>query len=81
MCVSDRVPVHTRNVTSGTIFDPELDYFSPIVKDVIPAIQRSSCSCLHCTGSVSAVLRFIISYSVNVPFLCGFRSMSIKTVA
>ena len=50
--------VHTRNTTLGTISAPKQDYFVPFSKDVIPSTQRSSCSCSHCTGSVSAKLRF-----------------------
>ena len=35
--------VHTRNATFGTIFAPEQDYLTPLVKDVGPATQRSTC--------------------------------------
>ena len=52
--VPERASVHTRNTTT------EQDYFAPVLRDVIPATQRNTCSSSHCTGSVSAALRFII---------------------
>ena len=69
--VPDKAFVHTGNAKFGTISAPEQVYFSPFVKDVIPAMQWStkSCSCSHCTGSVSATLRFTIPYSVNIAFI------------
>ena len=42
--VPDKVFVHTRNATFGTISAPEQDYLAPFSKDVIPAMQRSSYS-------------------------------------
>ena len=64
--VAESASVHTRNATFGTISAPEQDNFAPFLKDVIPATHRSTRSCSHCTGSVSATLRFIIGYSVNI---------------
>ena len=54
--VPDKAFVHTRNATFRTISAPEQDYFAPFSKDVIPAMQQSSCCCSHCTGSTSASL-------------------------
>ena len=62
----DRASVLTWNATFGTISAPEQDYFAPFLKDVIPATQQSSCSCSHCTGSVSSTLCFTIRYNVNI---------------
>ena len=68
--VPDKDSVHTRNAAFGTISDPEQDYFVPFLKDTIPATQRSTCSCTHCTGSLSATLRFTTRYSVNIALTC-----------
>ena len=64
--VLDKASVHTRNATFGTISAPEQDYFAQVLKDFIPETQRCICSCSHCTGSVSATLRFTSRYSVNI---------------
>ena len=61
----DQASVHTRNATLGTISAPEQDYFAPLSKGLTPETQRSTCSCSHRTGSVSATLCFTIRYSVN----------------
>ena len=62
--VLDKASVHTWNATFGTMSAPEQDYFAQFLKDLIPETQRSTCSCSHCTGSVSATLRFTILYIV-----------------
>ena len=64
--VPGKASVHTRNATFGTISAPEQDYFAPVLKDLIPETQQITCSCSHCTGSVSVTLRFTIRYSVNI---------------
>ena len=64
--VPGKVSVHTMNATFGRISAPEQDYFAPFSRDVITATQRNSCSSSHCTGSVSATLRFTIRYGVNI---------------
>ena len=46
--VLERVSVQIRYGTFGTISAPEQDYFAPL-RDVIPATQRSTPSCSHCT--------------------------------
>ena len=40
--ILDRASVYARNATFGTIPDPEQDHFASVVKDVIPATQRSN---------------------------------------
>ena len=47
--VPDKASVHTRIATFGTISALEQDYVAPFSKDIIPSMQRSSCSCSHCT--------------------------------
>ena len=64
--VPDKASVQIRNATFRTISAPEQDYFSQFLKDLIPETQRSTCSCSHCTRSVSATLCFTIRYSVNM---------------
>ena len=67
--VPAKASVHTRNAAFGTICAPEQDYFAPIFKDLLPETQLSTCSCSHCTGSVSATLRFTTRYSVNIAWV------------
>ena len=64
--VPDKASVHTRNATFGTISAWGQDYFAPFLEDLIPEMQRSTCSCSHCTGSVSATLRFTARYSMDI---------------
>ena len=64
--VPDKASVHTRNATFGTISAPKLDYFAQFLKNLIPETQRSTCSCSHYTGSVSATPRFINWCNVNI---------------
>ena len=54
--VPDKASVHTKNATFGTISALEQDCFAPFLKDLMFETQRSTCSCSHCTGSVSATL-------------------------
>ena len=58
--VRDKASFHTRNAAFGAISALEQEYFASFLKGA------SSCSCSHCTGSVSATLRFTIRYSVNI---------------
>ena len=51
-----RASFHTRYTTVRTISALEQDYFTPFLKDLIPATQRTTCSCSHSTGSVSVTL-------------------------
>ena len=74
--VSDKASVHTRNATFETISAPDQDCFAPFLEDVIPATSTEHLFCSHCSGSVSAMLRFTIRYSVNIAsytrlFPCG----------
>ena len=64
--VPDEASVDTKRATFGTISAPEQDYFAPVLKDLIPETQQSTWSCSHCTGSVSATIRFTIRHSVNM---------------
>ena len=64
--VPNKASVHTGNATFGTISAPEQDYFAQFLKDLIPETQQSTCFCSHCTGSVSATLRFTIRYSADI---------------
>ena len=83
--VPDKASVHTRNATFRTISAPEQDYFAPFSKDVIPAMQRSSFSCSHCTGSVFATLRFTIRYRMNIACidvnLCGIHRILVSFIS
>ena len=76
--VSDRASVHTRNATFWTIFTLEQKHFASLVKDIIPAMQRNTCSCSHCTESVSARLCFTIRESVNLAQVVVFFLSPIK---
>ena len=67
--VPGKASVHTRNATFGTISVPEQDYLAQFLKDLIPETQPSTCSCSHCTRSVSATFRFTIRYSVNIALI------------
>ena len=69
--VPERASVHTRNTTFGIISALEQDYFALFLKDVIPAMQRRTCFCSHCTRSVSAMLRFTIRYNVNIAIVAS----------
>ena len=62
--VPERTSVHTRNDTFGTISAAKQDYLIHFSKMyMIPVTQWLTFTCSHCTGSVSAILRFTIWYS------------------
>ena len=77
--VLDKASVHTRNATFGTISALEQDCFAPFLKDLIPKTQRSTCSCSHYTGSVSAMLCFTIRYSMNIVSDADWKSDKVVT--
>ena len=78
--VPERASVHTRNATFGTIPALEHDYFAPFLKDAIPATERSTCSYSHCTGSVSATLRYILNIAQDSYFPSKFEQLEISGV-
>ena len=74
-----RASVHIRNAIFGAISAPEQDYFDPYLKDVILAAQRSTHSCSHCTGLVSAMLRSTFWYSVNIALFLARSKVNAST--